>query len=115
MIKIRDYNEKKRLIEYVRPNYLILKPSLLGGFKQTNKWIDIAENMDIKWWITSALESNIGLNAITQFCAEFQLELPQGLGTGNLYNNNFQSPLTLNGEMLSYDNDKKWDLKHLFE
>ena len=115
LIKIRDDNEKKRLIEYVRPNYLILKPSLLGGFKQTNKWIDIAENMDIKWWITSALESNIGLNAIAQFCAEFQLELPQGLGTGNLYNNNFQSPLTLNGEMLSYDNDKKWDLKHLFE
>tara|TARA_B100001093_G_C26833075_1_gene1017059 strand:+ start:837 stop:1886 length:1050 start_codon:yes stop_codon:yes gene_type:complete len=115
LIKIRNDEEKKELIEYVMPHYLILKPSLLGGFKQTKKWIDIAEQKKIKWWITSALESNIGLNAIAQFCAEFKINLPQGLGTGNLFNNNFPSPLSLNGEMLSYNNDKNWDLKHLFE
>ena len=115
LIKIRDDEEKKELIEYVMPDYLILKPSLLGGFKQTKKWIDIAEKNNIKWWITSALESNIGLNAIAQFCAEFKTNLPQGLGTGNLFNNNFPSPLSLNGEMLAYNHDKNWDFKHLFE
>ena len=115
LIKIRDDKEKKKLIDYVMPHYLILKPSLLGGFKQTKKWIDIAEQKKIKWWITSALESNIGLNAIAQFCAEFKTNLPQGLGTGNLFNNNFPSPLSLNGEMLAYNHDKNWDFKHLFE
>ena len=115
LIKIRDDEEKKELIEYVMPDYLILKPSLLGGFKQTKKWIDIAEKNNIKWWITSALESNIGLNAIAQFCAEFKTNLPQGLGTGNLFNNNFPSPLSLKGEMLAYNHDKNWDFKHLFE
>ena len=115
LIKIRDDEEKKELIEYVMPDYLILKPSLLGGFKQTKKWIDIAEKNNIKWWITSALESNIGLNAIAQFCAEFKTNLPQGLGTGNLFNNNFPSPLSINGEMLAYNHDKNWDFKHLFE
>ena len=115
LIKIRDDEEKKELIEYVMPDYLILKPSLLGGFKQTKKWIDIAEKNNIKWWTTSALESNIGLNAIAQFCAEFKTNLPQGLGTGNLFNNNFPSPLSLNGEMLAYNHDKNWDFKHLFE
>lgn len=81
------------LLRSIRPNYIILKPSLLGGFHETKKWIKAAEEQGIAWWITSALESNIGLQAIAQFTAEFNNPLPQGLGTGQLYTNNFESGL----------------------
>ena len=69
-----------------------------------------AKDNKTKWWITSALESNIGLNAISQLCAEYELELPQGLGTGQLFENNIVSPLTVNGEKISYQKNMKWDL-----
>lgn len=115
LIKNRTQKQKEELIKNIKPQYLVLKPSLLGGFKQTKQWIEIAKKNNISWWITSALESNIGLNAIAQFCAEFQLNLPQGLGTGNLYSNNINSPLTLNGELLSYDPNKKWSLNNFIE
>ena len=92
-----------------------MKPSLVGGFRGCDTWIQLAEEQGIGWWITSALESNIGLNAIAQFCSEFQLNLPQGLGTGNLYSNNINSPLTLNGELLSYDPNKNWSLSNFIE
>lgn len=91
---------KRELLETIRPPFIILKPTLLGGFAETREWIVIAEEMGIKWWITSALESNIGLNAIAQFTAEFANPLPQGLGTGQLYENNFASGLTIeNGRL----------------
>ncbi|MDH5380792.1 MAG: o-succinylbenzoate synthase [Cyclobacteriaceae bacterium] len=94
----------------MKPNFLILKPSLLGGFRQTSEWIDIAEKENIGWWITSALESNIGLNAIAQFTAGFNNPIPQGLGTGLIYDNNVTSPLTIRGESLIYDKNKQWDI-----
>jgi len=85
--------KRTELLQAIRPPYIIFKPSLLGGFQATKGWIDAAESLGIKWWITSALESNIGLQAIAQFVAEFNNPLPQGLGTGQLYTNNFESGL----------------------
>lgn len=84
---------RMELLQAIQPPYIILKPSLLGGFQATKLWIEAAEAMGIKWWITSALESNIGLQAIAQFAAEFDNPMPQGLGTGQLYTNNFESGL----------------------
>ncbi len=91
LIGIKEYREKRRLLEAIRPHYIILKPSLTGGFQHTREWIALAAEMRIGWWITSALESNIGLNAIAQFTAGFENPLPQGLGTGQLYRTNFPS------------------------
>lgn len=101
---------KDELLSYIKPQYLVLKPTLLGGFKKTREWIFEANKRNIDWWITSALESNIGLSAISQFCSEHKLKLPQGLGTGQLFSNNFSSPLELKGEMIYYQNSKNWDL-----
>ncbi len=78
------------IVKYIRPQYLILKPTLLGGYKNCNTWINAAHQFHIGWWITSALESNLGLSAIAQYCASLNVTLPQGLGTGALYQNNFQ-------------------------
>jgi len=101
---------KRALLEKIRPQFIVLKPTLLGGFKATEEWIEIANDLNIKWWITSALESNIGLNAICQFTAQFDNPLPQGLGTGELYTNNIPSPLTIRNGCLFWDNDKHWYL-----
>jgi o-succinylbenzoate synthase len=105
------YEEKESLLKKIQPAYIILKPSLLGGFKACHEWIAIAEYLNIGWWITSALESNIGLNAIAQFAATFSPSIPQGLGTGKLYHNNIESPLVIIKGSLKYDPDKKWDFK----
>lgn len=94
--------DKKNLLSTIQPQYIILKPSLIGGFKGTIEWIEIAEDLNIKWWITSALESNIGLNAIAQFTAKYEVALPQGLGTGALYTNNVNSPLYIEQGHLKY-------------
>jgi o-succinylbenzoate synthase len=102
--------KKYKLLAWLKPHYIVLKPSLLGGFEATKEWIQYADNHNIKWWITSALESNIGLNAIAQFTAEFDNELPQGLGTGQLYNNNIPSPLTIVKGKLFYGQNLTWDL-----
>jgi L-alanine-DL-glutamate epimerase-like enolase superfamily enzyme len=95
LIGIYTLQEKEILLETIRPHYIILKPSLHGGISGTKEWIRIAEEKSIPWWMTSALESNIGLNAICQFTAEYENNLPQGLGTGSLYKNNFQSELVV--------------------
>lgn len=102
LIRVFRAEEKKRLLEEIRPHYIILKPALVGGFSGTDEWITAAENLNIGWWITSALESNIGLNAIAQFTATKNNPLPQGLGTGSLFTNNFESALVLQGEQLSF-------------
>ena len=102
--------EKEHLLALLKPAYIILKPTILGGFGATKKWIQLAEKHDIKWWITSALESNIGLNAIAQFTAAFNNPLPQGLGTGQLYSNNIESPLKIEKGKLFYDQNLSWDL-----
>ncbi|MGC4128494.1 MAG: o-succinylbenzoate synthase [Bergeyella sp.] len=100
LIGIVDFEEKKKLLETIKPQYIILKPSLVGGISGSDEWISLAENLGIGWWITSALESNIGLNAIAQYTFTKKPKIPQGLGTGALFTNNFKSKLHLEGDEL---------------
>ncbi len=109
LIGVFHVTEKKKLLETINPQYIILKPSLVGGFKGSDEWISIAENNNIDWWITSALESNIGLNAIAQYTYQKQSPLPQGLGTGGLFTNNFDSPLEVINGALTYNNQLNWN------
>ncbi|MEY3237549.1 MAG: hypothetical protein RI883_1650 [Bacteroidota bacterium] len=95
LIGIEDLSNKIELLETIRPQYIILKPSLHGGISGTQEWIQLAEERTIPWWLTSALESNIGLNAICQLAGEYNNVLPQGLGTGSLYTNNVESDLVV--------------------
>jgi o-succinylbenzoate synthase len=101
LIGIHLKEEKIKLLEYINPPFIILKPSLHGGISGTQEWILLAEERGIAWWMTSALESNIGLNAICQLAGEYNNELPQGLGTGSLYENNFPSNLLVNEGFIS--------------
>ena len=105
----------ERVIEKTKPAYIILKPSLLGGFKQSEEWIRMAEKHQVKWWITSALEANIGLNAIAQWTYTLNSELPQGLGTGQLYHNNIPSPLEIRDAKLFYQTKNDWDLSAILK
>ncbi len=102
--------DKKAILTQINPQYIILKPALHGGFIGTKSWIDAAEQLKIGWWITSALESNIGLNAIAQFTYNLNITVPQGLGTGSLFTNNFDSPLFVADGALHYDADKEFVL-----
>jgi o-succinylbenzoate synthase len=95
LIGIIGISNKIELLETIMPHYIILKPSLHGGFSGTKEWIELADQKQINWWITSALESNVGLNAICQFAANYPISIPQGLGTGGLYLNNFPSDLAV--------------------
>lgn len=108
LIGITDVTEKEKLLQTIHPAYIILKPSLIGGFKGSMEWIKIAEKFNIKWWVTSALESNIGLNAIAQWTYTLENDLPQGLGTGGLYTNNFECPLSVKNGTLSYEKNRNW-------
>ncbi|KAA9357359.1 o-succinylbenzoate synthase [Larkinella humicola] len=108
-----EYVEKMRLLKKIQPHYIILKPTLLGGFIHCTQWIEIANRLGIGWWITSALESNIGLNAIAQYTAQFKNPIPQGLGTGQLYHNNIESPLAIENGFLKTDLTKGWNLEIL--
>ena len=110
LVGIVDDDEKRKLLEAIKPQYIVLKPTLLGGFKATSEWIKLAKELSIGWWITSALESNIGLNAICQFTSQYNVTMPQGLGTGELYDNNIPSPLTINNGCIFWDKDKHWNL-----
>ena len=114
LIGILDKNQKEDLLSSINPQYIILKPSLLGGFSKAQEWIDLAEQKSIAWWITSALESNIGLNAISQWTASLNTTLPQGLGTGTIYSNNISSPLKLKGNKLYYDKMLDWGYSDFF-
>jgi len=102
LIGITEINDKKRLLDTVNPQFIILKPSLVGGFSGSDEWISLAEERGIGWWITSALESNIGLNAIAQYTFTKNSKMPQGLGTGGLFTNNFESYLNLKGDKLFF-------------
>jgi o-succinylbenzoate synthase len=102
LIGIFDPEEKQKLLAQIQPQYIILKPSLIGGFSGTDEWISYAEHSGIGWWITSALESNIGLNAIVQYAFTKSSTIPQGLGTGGLFTNNFESSLELRGDQLGF-------------
>ena len=88
-----------------------MKPSFIGGIKGCLEWIALAEKRNIGWWITSALESNVGLNAIAQFTYTLNNKMPQGLGTGGLYTNNFDCPLEIINGQLFYVKDRNWDFK----
>lgn len=102
LIGIVDIDQKANLLDTIKPQYIILKPSLVGGFSGSDEWIALAEERKIRWWITSALESNIGLNAIAQYTFTKKNPMPQGLGTGSLFVNNFESNLDLRGELLYF-------------
>ncbi len=106
-------SDREILLTTIKPAYIILKPSLLGGFRESEEWIQLAEKHNIEWWITSALESNIGLNAIAQWTFTLKSKLPQGLGTGQLYHNNIPSPLEIENAKLYYRAENKWDLSSI--
>lgn len=103
-------HEQAALLARTKPAYIILKPTLHGGIAGCKHWIAEAEKQGIGWWLTSALESNIGLNAISQFAAEYPLTLPQGLGTGMLYENNIPSPLEVKRGELIYNTNLTWSI-----
>lgn len=109
LIGVFSFEEKEKLLQEIKPQYIILKPSFVGGFRGTKEWITLADKYNIGWWITSALESNIGLNAIAQWTFLQNSKMPQGLGTGALYNNNIDCPLEVSNGQLWYNNDKSWD------
>ncbi len=113
LIGVATAEEKRVLLTEIKPAYIVLKPSLAGGIEGCNEWIEEAQQRGIGWWITSALESNIGLNAIAQWVATLHNNMPQGLGTGNLFTNNFETPLMLEGERLSFCTNRHIDRKAL--
>lgn len=113
LIGVFDEKNKERLLQTINPQFIILKPSLIGGFEGSKKWIELAKKQNIAWWITSALESNIGLNAIAQFAFTLANNLPQGLGTGGLFTNNIKSPLEVKSGYLYYNTVQKWHFSNL--
>jgi O-succinylbenzoate synthase len=113
LIGITGKKAKRALLEQIRPAHVILKPGLLGGFSMSEEWTNLADELHIGWWITSALESSVGLNAIAQWTWDLGIWRPQGLGTGALYTNNIPSPLQMSGEQLWYRPEKDWDLSDI--
>ena len=109
------YSNRKSLLETINPEYLILKPSLLGGFKECDNWISLAKEKEIKWWATSALEGNVGLNAIAQWVYTKNSKLRQGLGTGMLFKNNVNSPLEISADSIYLNENKEWDLNFFYK
>ena len=108
LIGVNDPEQKRQLLHIIKPAYIVLKPSLHGGMLGCREWISIAREEGIGSWITSALESNIGLNAIAQFCADVygpNITMPQGLGTGQLFTDNIGMPLAIRGNRLWRVND----------
>ena len=109
LIGIHSVTKKEKLLLTVNPQYIILKPSLIGGIGGSNEWINLSNSHNVAWWITSALESNVGLNAIAQFTYDLGVKIPQGLGTGGLFTNNFKSPLEIKKGKLHYNINKDWN------
>lgn len=103
LIGVNDPEQKRQMLNIIKPRYIILKPSLHGGMMGVREWVDIARDMGIGSWITSALESNIGLNAIVQLCSDIygdHIKMAQGLGTGQLFTDNIPMPLEIRGDQL---------------
>jgi len=110
LIGVFSNQDKQALLQHIKPQYIILKPSFIGGFKGSDSWIELAQANNIQWWVTSALESNVGLNAISQYTFTKNSTLPQGIGTGSLYTNNIASALQIKKGTLCYNPTKKWNL-----
>ena len=109
LIGVFSNQDKQALLQHIKPQYIILKPSFIGGFKGSDSWIELAQANNIQWWVTSALESNVGLNAISQYTFTKNSTLPQGIGTGSLYTNNIASALQITKGTLCYNPTKKWN------
>ena len=105
LIGVHEEEERRKLLETIRPKYIILKPSLIGGFMSAEIWIRLAMVNSVGYWVTSALESNIGLNAIAQWAYDIDVASPHGLGTGQLYSNNFEGPLHIKNGSLHFNPD----------
>ncbi len=111
LIGIVQEADKQKVLQHIQPQYIILKPSLIGGFAGSESWIRLAGDLNFNWWVTSALESNIGLNAIAQWTYTLGNSMPQGLGTGSLYTNNFLSPLYIRSGQIGYDPQNTWEVQ----
>jgi o-succinylbenzoate synthase len=109
LIGVFEEGKQRELMQTIKPQYIILKPSFIGGWYGSDQWLAHAEALNAGWWITSALESNIGLNAIAQYTASKLNAMPQGLGTGGLYTNNIDSPLEIIKGKLWYNKSKTWE------
>jgi len=115
LIGVQDRAAQIDMLERIKPRFLILKPSLLGGFTACEQWIELAEERGIAWWVTSALESNYGLSAIAQWNYTLHNSMASGLGTGSLFTNNFPAPLHLVRGTVAYDPEGQWNLSGLKE
>ncbi len=110
LIGIHTRASKEQLLDQSKPPFIILKPTLHGGLQSCAEWIEVAQARNIGWWLTSALESNVGLNSIAQFASNYKLDKPQGLGTGALYEDNFDSPLKVDKGLLSHYARQEWQI-----
>jgi o-succinylbenzoate synthase len=110
LIGLHSRESKEEMLDRLKPQFIVVKPSLHGGLSGAAEWIQFAESRSIGWWITSALESNIGLNAICQFTANYPITMHQGLGTGTIYERNIPSPLTVDEGSIFLDNQLSWDV-----
>ncbi|MEP5613976.1 MAG: o-succinylbenzoate synthase [Cyclobacteriaceae bacterium] len=108
LIWVGEERERLQLLQDLKPQYLVLKPTLHGGFSSVKNWIDLAEIQGVDWWITSYLESNIGLNAIAQFASLYENQEHHGLGTGNLFHNNIISPIQIENGFFKYAKSSTW-------
>lgn len=115
LIGIHAPETMRSMLDAILPQYIILKPGLLGGFAISSQWITMAQERGIGWWVTSALEGNIGLNAIAQWTYTLHPAMPQGLGTGQVFSNNIPSPLYISNGRLYHDANGRWDLSPLSE
>lgn len=117
LIGLATTDIRRGMLDLVKPQFIILKPSLLGGFREANHWMDLASERGIGWWATSALESNVGLSAIAQWTADAVSDhakpLPQGLGTGGLFTNNVRSPLRVKAGCIERSTLCDWDFSAL--
>ena len=111
LIGVHEPQQQQALLETIRPQHIILKPALLGGFAASEAWIKRTESIGCEWWINSMLESNIGLNALCQWTSALDSGRVHGLGTGQLFTNNIPSPLQLNGPLLSLNPTTEWNFQ----
>jgi len=108
LIWVNGERERLQLLQDLKPQYVVLKPTLHGGFSSVKNWIDLAEIQGVNWWITSYLESNVGLNAIAQFASLYENDEYHGLGTGNLFHNNIISPIQIEDGFFKYAKSSTW-------